>query len=254
MNISRMGRMTPVERRMGRFLRAPDGHPDGGTDSGTGENNGGGNSGESNGDSNSQNNTGQAPDGTQFWNEPPEDSNANGNNNDGSDDSQQFGQTINETIQGLNFGELFTADIGTQIQEGDLTGINDRFQELGRSMVTQSVQQSIRIMQRFGAQLLEQSQAQISEALGGRDNDSELVTAFPAAMKDPASAPLVKQVFTQAMKHTKGDRKGAIEMTRSMLSMVGKGAREDLGIPNSNPDDFMGEGSNLVNLDSLLGR
>lgn len=244
--------MTPIERRMGRFMRAPDGH-DGGDSTPDGDNPGG-NSGDSSVPGGDSNNSGQSIDPASFWTNPDANnsSDQNGNNND-SGTPEDVGKTVAESIANFK-APLFTKEIGEQLAEGNLEGANAHFQTLSQQMMQQAVIHSTRIMQAFGADLLKQIRSEIDGKFTSKDDAQTLEQAFPS-MRDPAMRPVINGIFQQSLRHSNGDRSKALEMTRDMLKTLGKTGQKDFGIEPgpSGDDDYLGDGpSNLV--ESLLNR
>lgn len=264
--------MTPVERRMGRFLRAPDGHPGGGAAPAASpaptENNGAGNAGDSGGTGGGgENNAGQGFDYAGFWNEPSAEGGANrdssGGGNGGQSNQQQpggnggnqsYGERLNAEIGGMRFDEVFTRDVADQIADGNLEGANAGIQALGQQVLRQSVIMNAKLMQTFGNNIMEMMRGEIQAALGNRDNNESLLEAFPSA-KDPAIRPMINGVFQQAMKHSGGDRSKAIALTRDMLKFMGNKAAGDFGLetPPGGREDFLGDGPSAL-VEELLGR
>lgn len=265
--------MTPTERQMGRFMRAPDEHPAGagggtGTDTSQNsqQNNQGGNSGDSNGAGNQeQNNAGQPDPLAGFWSDPkPKDSAGNesgtgANGGDGNqpagEQGQQIGQQLVKHLEGIQFADVFTKDIADAVAKDDLSSANTAFAGLARESVRQSVILSSKLMQVLGSNLMGQVETLINKRLGSRDDETSLLDAFPSA-RDPQARPIIQGVFEQALKHSGGDRTKAIAMTRDMLKLVGQKAAGDMGInqaPNGREDSFLGDAPSAL-VEELLGR
>lgn len=231
-------RMTPVERRMGRFMRAPD-HP-----ADSGQNNTGGNPDPEPDSSSSQDNSGQPEDYGTFWNDPkPDDPTPDSSQQTAEPDAgSQLGTQLAQTIQNANFGEAFTREIGEQLAEGNMEGANAQINGMMRQSLQQSVAMTAQIVEAYGKQMQARFEQMIEQRFGSQETQKTLEETFKG-MRDPAMAPVIQGVFNQAMAHTK-DRAKALEMTRGMLKAMGKSGAADMGLdsPPSNPNDSMGAG------------
>lgn len=264
-------KMNRKSRRAARsyMRRDEQGHGGGG---GTGDqnqggapNNQGGNSGDSNGNSGGgADNGGQGFDLNQFWSDPqpqnggqsPNQQQPSGDSqgNQGGDQGSPLGRQLVEQLTGFNAGNLFDDAVAQQINDGDLSGINGRFNELGQNLLRQSIMMNTHVVRAFGEQMVERMQSMIQEHLGGRDNEAAMLEAFPSA-KDTRVRPVIERVFNQSLKINGGDRTKAIEMTREMLKLVGQNASTDLGFetpPSGRDDDLATNAASLV--EDLLGR
>lgn len=250
-------------------MRAPD-HPTGDE----GGNNAGGNSGGDSANANSgENNAGQAPDYSQFWNSPPSGGNsppqgdsAGGNQSGGGTpqggDSQQqgnsgqeFGRELATRLSQTQFAPVFTDEVVTALDSGNLQAANEAIANVGRQAVQQAVVMTAEIMQRFGGTLLSRAEAMIKEQLGNRDNDATLMENFPQVAANPAIAPMVKMVFDQSLVNAGGDRQKAIQMTKDMLTLMTTNVGNELGLNTPPPagGDGMTVGAKSLVAD-LLGR
>lgn len=260
-------RMTPMERKAGRLMRAPD-HP-------TGESVAGGNNQPSNTDpgatgNQSANNTGQSFNPETFWQAPsvsepapPSGGSAGtGNPADGTQGNQQ--QTsqaqsvhtkLTTQLQNLAFAPVFSTEIGEQVANGEWDGVNNAIAQVGRESVLNAVTMTAELMQMHGDHLISRVQSMIQEALGGRDNEAALMQEFPQAASNPAIRPMISDIFKQSMLHTNNDRQKAIAMTRDMLKFVGQGVGQDLGlnIAPGGPSDVMSQNA-LSLVEELMAR
>lgn len=251
--------MTPAERSVGRFMRAPDGHPDSdnsgigndGTlqvpDSSGNQNNQGVNSGDSDNDDQNKDNNGQSFDASGFWKEPePEGTPPPDSGEEGRKVGTELAQMIN------NAGvvpEIFNRDIAEQIANGDFTKINEVFAESQRNTIKQFIPVMGKLLEVVTSRLEAQFEQRLQGTLKNDKDVTHLETHFPQA-KDPAVRPIVERVYKQALQNTKGDRDKAIEQTKGMLAAFGTSM--GLTTPPSDPNGGTGGSSSLV--DELLGR
>lgn len=191
----------------------------------------------------SADNTGQQFDATSFWADPQSSGDSNNQNQQGQgggndDSSGNLGTTLVERLQATQFGALFDDAISQEIADGKLDGINNRFNDMGRQMIRQSLMLNAEILRAYAPTIMSQVEQLLDSRLGSRDDQETLVKEFPAA-SDPKVAPVIRQVFDQSMKHAKGDRKAAVQMTKEMLKIMGQTASADFGFespPNSRGD------------------
>lgn len=256
--------MTASERRLGRYLRAPEGHEE----SGTPANNSQGNSGGTAGGTGDSNNTGTGFDHTAFWSgsddadgeTPATGSAANPPASPGSTEGgqpQSQGSSIAATIAAMTFGDVMTQEAATKLAEGDPADFHKNLNVALRGAVQNSLIQSVGIMKQMRTQILEEVESKIQGSLGNRDNDAALIKAFPSAA-NPAVKPIVKNIFDRAMQVTKGNRDAAVSMTREMLKFQTGKMSEDLGIPPASSGDSSAQVPSNVNwaeeLGGLVGR
>lgn len=246
-------------RRLQRRAKG-DNHTGGNLDSGADQNNSTGNTGDSGGTADSStNNTGQPDPLAGFWADPKPEAMPAGTPAPSPAPTQdqqntEFGQQLGTAITGLKFEPVFTDEIAAQINAGDLAGANAAMAAQAQAAVKHSLVLSARVMERYGASILQQVDERIKASLGNRDNEATLVESFPSAA-DPKARPLIQDVFNQALKHTGGDRVKAVALAKDMLKYVGRAAADDLGYetpPGSREDMMSGGPSALV--DELLGR
>lgn len=234
-------RMTPAERRMGRLMRAPDGHPGG--DSGAPADNGGGGAGNSDsgasGDSGS-NNAGDQFDPAAFWNgQAPTDGSApsgesagddGGESGNQGDDGNALAQQLTQQLTTMTFGDpVFNAEIAEQINGGNFDGVQQRLNAMGQSIVRQAMQMQVQILKPFAEQLLQRSRQDLNQTFNQRDNKESLVTLFPAA-KNPVMAKTIQPIYDQALKNAKGNREAAVAQTKEMLRFMAGESAGDLGL------------------------
>ncbi len=260
-------RMSPIERRMGRLMRAPDGHP-GGDSGASGDNGqGGGSNSDSgaNGDS-GQNNTGDQFDPASFWNGPaPADGSAPSGESAGNDGGEsgnpggggnELATQLTQQLTNMSFGDpVFNAEIAEQINGGDFTGVQDRLNAMGQSIVRQALSMQVQILKPFAEQILGRVREETNETFTNRDNKESLVTLFPAA-KNPVMAKTIQPIYDQALKNAKGNREAAVAQTKEMLRFMAGEAAGDLSLdvaPRGQGD--RGTPPPITNwLDELTGR
>lgn len=252
--------LTPAERQMGRVMRAPD-HPP--VDSAPAENNQSSNSGDQNQNVDStQNNGGQSVAPDTFWDDPVAEGTEN--NSAGNDDSaagdhgtqaRSLGQQLQEQISSLDFGGGFTDSLVAEMGEGKFENANKMLAQMNRTAVQTAITMAAKIMGVYGQALRDDVNKIVNEQLGTRDNDQSLMAQFPQAASNPKLKPLIKTTFEQALKHTKGNRAAALDMTRSMLTEATKvlGTELDVTSPAGGSADNP-PSSNQDFLQELLGR
>ena len=242
--------MTPAERQMGRFMRAPDGH-DGGssqqplqggpreTNPG-GENNSGGNNGQSGGQPRSQNNSGDEFDPISFWDE-------GGDDEEGPDNRQSAptpspsptpsstptpsanpGQQMLEEIRNLSFDEVFTTEVTTELNEGKFEKANELITKNLRSGVESAFRTTVKLLTQFSEVNQRQMQAMIDERLTGEKQSDALVKAIPSAA-NPKVGPAIRAIYQPALRRAKGDTTKAISATKAMMQTLSSETADDLG-------------------------
>jgi hypothetical protein len=250
--------MTPAERAVGRFMRAPD-HPGapppaGGTppESGTIPDNQGGNSGESGNPPEGKDNAGKPDELEGFWDGKPEEPKP-GESDESKEESTALGGELKGLIDSFVPPPVFTKEIGEQIAEGNFDEANKLIQQGHQAAIRSSIVVTSKLIGAVVQRLQADFDVRINAALGNKDNSEFLKQNFPQA-KNPTLAPMVERVFNQAMVNSKGNREDAIRLTRGMLGAMGKEfAPDDLRNP---PDDLAGLTSSSAQslVDSLLDR
>ncbi len=250
--------MTPAERSMGRFMRAPDGHESGGegvgiddlsgtNDSGGTGDNKGGNSGDSGAAGDKQNNSGQSDPTAGFWDKQA-DANADAGDSN-NEDGKAIGTELATMISGAQFAPVFTKELADQIAEGNLDGINAALTESHRLAMKQSVGVFAKLLEAVTGRMQSDFDSRIQKALGGEKANTALETHFPAA-KDPAIRPMIQQVFDQSLANTKGNVSEAVKQTNAMLKAFG--TRTGLTTPPADPGGSSDNSRSLV--EELLAR
>jgi hypothetical protein len=247
-----------------RFIRRDEqGHGGGGGQPQTQQqpqNNGGGDSGESQNGGQQSNNSGQSLDYSGFWQDPEAAQTPEPGSQTQQQSNQQqqpnLGQQLNQQITDFNVGDIFTRDVAQQIADGDMSGVNQALVTMSQQVMRQGLAMNVQVMRQFGESFMAQMRQEMRDFMSSRDNESSLESAFPTIANDPGARQTVESVFNQSMKHTGGDRKKAIAMTKDMLGVMGKKLAPVMGFqnaPQSSEDSFMGEGpASLVA--ELLGR
>lgn len=244
--LARNGGLSFAARRglHGGLLKDDEGHQGG--ESGSGGNNSGGNSGDSGQSGGQQNNSGLTIPAETFWNNP-EPADGNSGESQGPTD-EQFGQSLMQNITAFKPPTIFDSETASQIGEGNLEGVNQRMEQFGQTIMRQAMIMTAQILQRFEGQVDGRITGAISTNTTRQTDESMLGDAFPSFTK-PEVRPVIQGVFQQSLRHTKGDRKAAMEMTRGMLKSMGQLGGQDFGFatPPSNPDDYQSNGpSSLV--------
>lgn len=239
MRKSRKGYTSIRLGRHGRLMK--DDNFQGGATPGQGATNTGGNSGESGQSGGESNNTGDGFDPASFWQGPGQggssasqgesagnsgsDSGADGSSNEG-----DIGTALTQQLQSMSFGDpIFTNEVAEQINNGDFNGVQQRFNAMGQNIVRQSLSMMVQILRPFAEQMQNQMREEFQGTLSNRDNMDTLVRDFPTA-KDPRVAPLIQQVFSQALKNTGGNRERAVSQTKEMLRLVAGHTAQDLDL------------------------
>lgn len=210
--------MTPAERLMGRFMRAPD-HPGGGDSATTGDNTGG-NAGESGNEDEGGDNASQETDLDQFWTDKPEEKPAGESEDETATQSQELGQQLGGLIKGFKAPEVFTKEIADKIADGDLTGINEALNTHAQNIMQHQMVVTAKLLGGVIDRLSADFDSRIQRAFGNKDSEITLETHFPLA-KEPAMRPMVQRVWDQALKNAKGNKEEAIRQTRGMLQAFG---------------------------------
>lgn len=241
-----------------------EGEEGGATQGGSGDNGGagGGNAGGATGvGASGADNSGENFDPSSFWDGPaPEAPAAPATESAGGAQSESGAQpnlatTLAGQINGLTFGEpIFNAEVADQINQGDFSGVQKRFESAMQTAVRQSLSMNVQVLQPFAEQILAQVREEFGSTLNTRDNQETLTRDFPAA-KNPQVAPIIQGVFDQALTRSKGDRTAAVKMTKQMLSFMAQSTAGDLGLsvaPQSADDRRPATATNW--LDELSGR
>lgn len=233
----------------GGLLKDEQGHDQsaGGGNQGQQQNNGGGNSGDSGQSGGNQNNDGLGFEPASFWNNPEPADGGNSESQQGPSD-EEFGQSLMQSITNFQAPAIFDAETASQIAEGNLDGVNQRMQQFGQTMMRQAMIMTAQILQRFEGQVDGRIRGSITENSTRQSDEAMLSEQFPSFAKKEVR-PVIQGVFQQSLKHSKGDRAKAMQMTRDMLKSMGQLGAGDFGLstPPSNPDDFTSNGpSSLV--------
>lgn len=161
-------------------------------------------------------------------------------------------QTLVKAIQGYQPGEAFTKEIGDQIANGDLSGVNKSIQNLLQQNMQQTLQFAAQMMKMYGEKQQKDFGGLVDQRFGSRDNTAALSESFPS-YKEPGMKPVIDGIYSKALENSKGDRAAAIDMTRHMLKFVGNAGASDLGIPpNSHTDTGTMTSSAKSLVDELL--
>jgi hypothetical protein len=254
--------MTPTERQLGRFLRAPD-HPGFGggepppqtsIDSSSQTNNTGGNPADSTNGGEGGDNTGPKDGVEGFWDGKPEEADNSGIEEQTRNESTALGTQLKGMIEGFAPPPVFTKEIGEAIAEGNWDAANQAVAAAHRAAITSSVQASAKLISAVVEKLQADIDTRINGALGQKDNTDFLQQNFPQA-KDPQLAPVVDRIWNQALVNTKGNRQEAIVQTRGMLRAMGKEfAPEDIRQPAADPTAGIDTPASRSLVENLLSR
>jgi hypothetical protein len=139
-------------------------------------------------------------------------------------------QKLVKSISSHSFPDAFTKEIGDQIANGDLSGINKSINNLLQQNMQQTLQFAAQMMKMYGEHQQTGFSKLVEQRFGNRDNNDALSKEFPS-YNQPGMKPVIDGIFDKAMQNSKGDRAAAIDMTRHMLKFVGSAGAGDLGIP-----------------------
>jgi hypothetical protein len=234
MNMKLLGTtsMTPAERKMGRFMRAPDGH-DGGGD---GNNTGGGDVKSDSGASGSEsgNNNGGGFDPASFWQEPEPDKDKSPPSGNSADESKPgSGTTLGETLQaritGFEVKDIFTPAILEEMSEGNFEGAHKAMGAMIQNSMAVQMQNTTELLAQFGSALVGKMQSMIEGKFTDSDQKKALYDAIPSA-RNPKVGPMVERLYDRAIGIAKGDTKAAIEMTKEMMKTLASETSKDTGL------------------------
>ena len=254
--------------RLGRHGRLMKDGTGGGATPGASADNAGGNSGDSGQSSGESNNTGDSFDPASFWggsgqggSSAPNGESAGGSGSDsntgGANGGEDIGTTLTQQLESMSFGDpIFTSEVAEQINAGDFSGVQERFDSMGQNIVRQSLSMVVQILRPFAEQLQSQIREEFQGTLNSRDNNETLVRDFPAA-KNPQVAPVIQQIFSQALKNTGGNRERAVSQTKEMLRFMANQTASDLDLnvaPRGADDSGRPHNPTINWLDELTGR
>lgn len=216
-------------------LRAPEGEEN----MGGGGDNSGGNSGAEGSSSSESNNDGQNFDAAAFWGNSDagdgsasseESAQSGGSSESGSSEGGSLQEVLAGRLEAMTFGDpVFTADIAQQINEGNFEGVEGRIQAQMRAAVRNSMSMMVQVLRPFSEQLTNQFRSEMQQTFSTRDDSQTLEQMFPAA-KNPAARPMIQNVYTQALKNTKGNRTEAVKQTKDMLRFMAGVSADDLDV------------------------
>lgn len=251
--------MTPTERAAGRFMRAPD-HPSG-VETPPAESGGGGNNPTGNGDGTGNvtpggDNPSGADDLATFWG----DGNGAEPNAESLTPEQEkeqqtaLGTELKTAIESFQPpAPVFTQETAEQIAAGNFEGINSIMAQAHQATIQQSLLLTSKLVGAVVKRMQSDFDQRINSNLGQRDDNQFLQSEFPLA-KDPAFAPMVTRVWSQALKNSKGDRQAAIRMTRGMLEAFGEKASPSVREAAADPTAGINTVASRNLVESLLDR
>lgn len=233
-----------------------EGEGDGGGDSGAGGGNNGGNGGGDGGNNGGDGGTGTPPkdnkdngvDLTQFWNtEPPK---AGEGGNDGEPKPLDLGAIYTQATSTVK--PALTQDMFAAAAEGNMEPINKSIQETVLSAVKASMQVMIPVLRQFETEMEARNLKNVDGKLTQTSQDSALAAAIPQ-VKDPTAGPMIRNIYSQALKNTKGNTDEAIKQTKEMMRItsIGMGGAVDLTLAPSDPNS-RGGGGETNWLESLM--
>lgn len=214
------------------------------------------NSGDTGNTGDSDDNAGDDAELSAFWGGSSDGDGNNPDSSGGSDDSDSSGGTndtateLGNQLQNLNFGAMFDDTVVKEINEGNFETFNTRMNQTMQNAVRQSLVMNVQVMRQYGERIMEQMRGEFSGTLEGRDDHAQLIKDFPAAA-NPLVAPIIQQVYGQALKNAKGNRGVAVTQTKKMISLMSRNTGADLGlnvapqsendVPPPPPMDWMAE-------------
>jgi hypothetical protein len=225
LNLLSASMMTPAERAMGRFMRAPD-HPGaddtggGGGDSTTAGDNTGGNDDDSGNKTPTEDNDGLSDELKGFWDNKDEPPTTTESDEETATQSKALGAELGGIINSFKTPEVFTKEIADQIANGDLNGVNAALEASNKALMQHQVVVTAKLLGGVIDRLSADFDQRIQRAFGNKDSEIALETHFPLAT-DPTMRPLVKRVWDQALTTSKGDKQKAIRLTKGMLEAFG---------------------------------
>lgn len=210
------------------------------------------------------NNAGDTFDPTSFWDSPPEDNGGAPPGESastttppaGTEEKGGFAQTLTTQLQSMTFGDpIFNAEVAEQINAGNFEGVEKRFQSQLQTAVRQGLALNVQVLRPFAEQLMQQMRDEFGSTLSQRDDTDTLTRDFPAA-KNPQVAPMIKQVFEQALRRTKGNRSEAVAQTKQMIALMASTTADDLqlDVAPRGAGDSRPQVSAINWLDELSGR
>lgn len=218
-----------------RGRRLKDTAEPGGATPSAGESNAGGNPPTGATPGGESNNGGQDFDPASFWTGPapspaasPSGGSVPGNESVPGNQQPSLQETLSTQLESMLFGDpIFDQAIAAEINEGNFEGVQKRFESMMQTGVRQAMQMNVQILRPFAEQMMNQMREEFSSTMNGRDNEESLVKDFPVA-KDPKIAPIVQQIYTQALKNTNNDRTKAVANTKEMLRVMAGVTADDL--------------------------
>jgi len=212
---------------MQRIYRSP-------PDEGAGGGSGGGNTGTppAQGGNNSagnpggvDNNAGQDPlDLGNLWVEP-EETKASGTPPAESTTSETQANPVaqfDEAIKTLDFGVAMKPETMQELADGNIDGFNQQINGLLRESFRANLTVVGHMFKQLKAEMAQQFQNDVGTTLNNREQQQYLVQKIPQAA-NPVLAPVISQVFTQAMKKH-GSKEKAVEVTQAYIRNLAREA------------------------------
>jgi hypothetical protein len=133
--------------------------------------------------------------------------------------AEPFGD-VRALVDAFKPASFMTPEVIAKMGENDFTGFNAGLEAHAKATLNQSAALTASILKTVVPQLMAKMREDIESKFTQTDNDKFIADNIPQ-YKDPKLARQVTQVFEQSMKHTKGDKAKAIDMTKSMLAAMG---------------------------------
>lgn len=220
--------VSPIERQMGRLMRAPDGH-DGAVEG----NNSAENSGAKLDDSQNQINSGEDSELDTFWDSPEDEDddvpNGGADANDSSSSGHPLVAELNNSLAGLKFDSLLTPELMEKMGEGDFAGFNDGMNNFGQKVARQTLGLAVNVMKAVEVNIMERVRAEMAGTIQSDKSYTALEAAIPSA-SNPRTAPLVKQIYAKALQNSNGNIKAAIAQTKSLMQIQAEVFGGDLNL------------------------
>lgn len=223
---------TRVERKMGRLMRAPDGHEDasqaGGDDNTTGK------EPPAKTESGGNNNTGEEFDPSTFFDEDGDGTGGSpSGESDGSLDSlpsaTDVATDINKTLTSMKFEDLMTTEMLESFNTGDVKSFNEGLQTFGQTVAKNTLMMTVGLMKHMRTTVLAEARELVSGGLNADKNYEALVKAIPSAGKKEMGG-TIRGIYDKALTRAKGNRDTAIVMTKEVLKLQAEMFGGDLGL------------------------
>jgi hypothetical protein len=170
-----------------------------------------------------QNNAGTPDPLLSFWNEPaPEPTNPGITPTPTPTPSQAPGAfaEVRALMEGFKPASFMDAKVIGEMGENKFESFNAGLEQHGKQVLEQSAGMMTGILKEIVPQIFAQVQQMMDSKFTATDNSKFIADNIPQS-KDPRLAKQVKDVFDQAMKHSKNDKTAALALANSMLGAMG---------------------------------